>query len=67
MRAMGGRDRRRRRRALRRLIDGIVVDAGDPDPPPDGVPTLAAPTLMDAASAARGRRAGARVRPLEPA
>ena len=22
------------------IIDGIVVDAGDPDPPPDGTPSL---------------------------
>ena len=35
------------------LIDGMVVDAGDPDPPPAGVPTLAAPTLMEGAEAPR--------------
>jgi LPPG:FO 2-phospho-L-lactate transferase len=36
------------------LIDAMVVDEGDPDPPPEEVPTLAAPTLMEgAASRAR--------------
>jgi LPPG:FO 2-phospho-L-lactate transferase len=29
------------------LIDAMVVDGGDPDPPPDEIPTLAAPTLME--------------------
>ena len=29
------------------LIDAMVVDEGDPDPPPSEIPTLAAPTLMD--------------------
>ena len=29
------------------LIDAMVVDEGDPDPPPTEVPTLTAPTLMD--------------------
>jgi len=29
------------------LIDGMVVDVGDPDPPPKGIETLAAPILMD--------------------
>jgi LPPG:FO 2-phospho-L-lactate transferase len=29
------------------LIDAMVVDQDDPDPPPADVPTLAAPTLMD--------------------
>jgi LPPG:FO 2-phospho-L-lactate transferase len=29
------------------LIDAMVVDEGDPDPPPAEIPTLAAPTLMD--------------------
>jgi LPPG:FO 2-phospho-L-lactate transferase len=29
------------------LIDGLVVDAGDPDPPPAGVESLVIPTLMD--------------------
>jgi LPPG:FO 2-phospho-L-lactate transferase len=32
------------------LIDGMVVDEGDPDPPPADVPTLAAATLMEGAS-----------------
>jgi len=31
------------------LIDAMVVDEGDPDPPPAAIPTLAAPTLMDGA------------------
>lgn len=31
------------------LIDGMVVDEGDPDPPPAEIGTLAAPTLMDGA------------------
>jgi LPPG:FO 2-phospho-L-lactate transferase len=31
------------------LIDGMVVDDGDPDPPPAEIPTLAAPTLMEGA------------------
>jgi LPPG:FO 2-phospho-L-lactate transferase len=38
------------------LIDAMVVDEGDPDPAPEQVPTLAAPTLMDSA-AARARLA----------
>jgi LPPG:FO 2-phospho-L-lactate transferase len=29
------------------LIDGLVVDAGDPDPPPEGMRSLIIPTLMD--------------------
>jgi len=29
------------------LIDGMVVDEGDPDPPPADLPTLAASTLME--------------------
>ncbi len=29
------------------LIDAMVVDADDPDPPPADIPTLAAPTLME--------------------
>ncbi len=33
------------------LIDGMVVDVGDPDPPPEGIETLAAPILMDNARA----------------
>ena len=38
------------------LIDAMVVDEGDPDPPPPEIPTQAAPTLMDSA-AARARLA----------
>jgi LPPG:FO 2-phospho-L-lactate transferase len=38
------------------LIDAMVVDEADPDPPPEGIPTQAAPTLMDSA-AARARLA----------
>jgi LPPG:FO 2-phospho-L-lactate transferase len=33
------------------LIDAMVVDEGDPDPPPAELPTLLAPTLMDSAAA----------------
>jgi LPPG:FO 2-phospho-L-lactate transferase len=36
------------------LIDAMVVDEGDPDPPPAEIPTLAAPTLMEGV-AGRGR------------
>jgi len=32
------------------LIDAMVVDEGDPDPPPTEIPTLMAPTLMDGAA-----------------
>jgi LPPG:FO 2-phospho-L-lactate transferase len=32
------------------LIEAMVVDEGDPDPPPGEIPTLAAPTLMDGAA-----------------
>jgi LPPG:FO 2-phospho-L-lactate transferase len=32
------------------LIDAMIVDEGDPDPPPEEVPTLAAPTLMEGAA-----------------
>ncbi len=32
------------------LIDAMVVDEADPDPPPQEIPTLAAPTLMDGAA-----------------
>ncbi|HVO54936.1 MAG TPA: 2-phospho-L-lactate transferase [Solirubrobacterales bacterium] len=32
------------------LIDAMVVDDADPDPPPDEIPTLAVPTLMEGAS-----------------
>ena len=35
------------------LLDAIVVDAGDPDPPPRGLPSLAIPTLMDSDEARR--------------
>ncbi|HEX8690302.1 MAG TPA: 2-phospho-L-lactate transferase [Solirubrobacterales bacterium] len=38
------------------LIDAMVVDRDDPDPPPEEVATQAAPTLMDSA-AARARLA----------
>jgi LPPG:FO 2-phospho-L-lactate transferase len=31
------------------LIDAMVVDRDDPDPPPEGIATLAAPTLMEGA------------------
>jgi LPPG:FO 2-phospho-L-lactate transferase len=40
------------------LIDGMVVDEGDPEPPPVEVATLAAPTLMEGAS---GRARVARI------
>jgi LPPG:FO 2-phospho-L-lactate transferase len=36
------------------LLDGMVVDAGDPDPPPEGIPVLNIPTLMEGAE---GRKA----------
>jgi len=29
------------------LIDGMVCDPEDPDPPPDGVRVMTCPTLMD--------------------
>ena len=32
------------------LLDGIVVDSSDPDPPPERPPSLAVPTLMDDAA-----------------
>jgi LPPG:FO 2-phospho-L-lactate transferase len=32
------------------LIDAMVVDEGDPDPPPAEIPTHAAPTLMEGAA-----------------
>ncbi len=32
------------------LVDAMVVDEGDPDPPPEEIPTLAAPTLMEGAA-----------------
>ncbi len=31
------------------LLDAMVVDEGDPDPPPEGISTHTAPTLMDGA------------------
>jgi LPPG:FO 2-phospho-L-lactate transferase len=40
------------------LIDAMVVDEGDPDPPPEEIPTLAAPTLMEGAA---GRARVARI------
>ena len=33
------------------LLDAMVVDEADPDPPPAEIPTLLAPTLMDSAPA----------------
>jgi LPPG:FO 2-phospho-L-lactate transferase len=36
------------------LLDGMVVDEDDPDPPPEGLRTLSCPTLMEGAE---GRRA----------
>jgi len=36
------------------LLDGIVVDEGDPDPPPEGIAALSCPTLMEGE---HGRRA----------
>ena len=38
------------------MIDAMVYDSDDPDAPPEDIPTLAAPTLMDGA-AARARLA----------
>jgi LPPG:FO 2-phospho-L-lactate transferase len=32
------------------LINAMVVDDGDPDPPPTEIPTLATPTLMEGAA-----------------
>jgi LPPG:FO 2-phospho-L-lactate transferase len=32
------------------LIDAMVVDEGDPDPPPEEIPTLATATLLDGAA-----------------
>ncbi len=40
------------------LIDAMVVDEGDPDPPPTEIPTLAAPTMMEGAA---GRARVARI------
>jgi LPPG:FO 2-phospho-L-lactate transferase len=39
--------------AYQGLIDGLVVDSGDPDPPPESVPSLIIPTLMDDAASRR--------------
>jgi LPPG:FO 2-phospho-L-lactate transferase len=36
------------------LIDGLICDPEDPDPPPEGVPVLSCPTLMEGQA---GRRA----------
>jgi hypothetical protein len=36
------------------LLDAIVVDADDPDPPPEGLEALVCPTLMEGEA---GRRA----------
>ena len=35
------------------VIDGLVVDAGDSDPPPHAIPSLVIPTLMDDAARRR--------------
>jgi LPPG:FO 2-phospho-L-lactate transferase len=40
------------------LIDAMVVDEGDPSPPPTEIPTLSAPTLMEGAA---GRARVARI------
>ena len=40
------------------LIEAMVVDHGDPDPPPPEIPTLAVPTLMEGAA---GRARVARI------
>jgi LPPG:FO 2-phospho-L-lactate transferase len=40
------------------LLDGMVVDEGDPDPPPSEIPTQAASTLMEGAA---GRARVARI------
>jgi LPPG:FO 2-phospho-L-lactate transferase len=36
------------------LLDAIVVDEGDPDPPPNGLRALVCPTLMKGAEGRRG-------------
>lgn len=36
------------------LIDGLITDERDPEPPPRELPTLSCPTLMDDASSRRG-------------
>ena len=35
------------------LIDGLIVDVGDPDPPPSAVPARAVDSLMDSAESRR--------------
>ena len=35
--------------SYRGLLDGIVVDAADPEPPPGGIATAVIDTLMDGA------------------
>jgi LPPG:FO 2-phospho-L-lactate transferase len=40
-------------RAYRGVIDGLIVDAGDPSPPPEGIRTLVVPTLMNDAASRR--------------
>jgi LPPG:FO 2-phospho-L-lactate transferase len=37
----------------RALLDGLIVDAADPDPAPEGIRALSAPTLMDDPGARR--------------
>jgi LPPG:FO 2-phospho-L-lactate transferase len=39
--------------AYRGVIDGLIVDAADPDPPPEGVATAVFDTLMDGAQRRR--------------
>ena len=36
------------------LIDGMICDSGDPDPPPESVRTLTCPTLMEGDEGRRG-------------
>jgi hypothetical protein len=35
------------------LLDGLIVDAADPDPAPEGIRALSAPTLMNDPGARR--------------
>jgi LPPG:FO 2-phospho-L-lactate transferase len=35
------------------LLDGLVIDSGDPEPPPEDLRTVACPTLMDSAASRR--------------
>lgn len=37
----------------RELIDGLIVDSGDPGPPPEGIPSAQIPTLMVDATSRR--------------